>query len=53
MLRTYCDERNLPLDGSHLEKILLDAGFEEVRVTKRVVPIGMARERSSFMNALI
>jgi hypothetical protein len=53
MLRTYCDERNLPLDGSHLEKILLDAGFEEVRATKRVVPIGMARERSSFMNALI
>jgi len=44
MLRTYCEERNLPLDGSHLEKILLDAGFAEVRVTKRVVPIGMARE---------
>src|SRR5271170_1217022 len=50
MLKTYCDERNLPWDGSHLEKILLDAGFDDVGVTKTIIPIGMARERSSFMN---
>lgn len=48
MLQSYCEERKLPPDGSHIEKIFVDAGFEDVLAKKTLIPIGAERERSDL-----
>ena len=50
MLRNYCDERKLPRDGSHIETIFHETGFQEVECVKTIIPLGVARERLPFAN---